>query len=238
MLIETPSTKHLSRMYYELGKIKANCVGMKSSWPYKAIKNREHLLALACDMSRYDPRLFEILVNYFYSHWQEINPASLRSFYNKMKTPQVICVLGEFVKQMSSDKETIFYFDYLAVGLKSVPIQYFFFDLYSPGGQLAKQAVEECLFEYKQWGFLSNARPVIDSGEKQTIGKLDSNSRRNILNRLLSLKKEITLQEYLKAIYNSVSRQQALLDLKSNSSIKPTGLGRYAKWRKVEKMGL
>ncbi len=65
MLIETPSTKHLSRMYYELGKIKANCVGMKSSWPYKAIKNREHLLALACDMSRYDPRLFEILVNYF-----------------------------------------------------------------------------------------------------------------------------------------------------------------------------
>jgi len=94
------------------------------------------------------------------------------------------------------------------------------------------------LFEYKQWGFLSNARPVIDSGEKQTIGKLDSNSRRNILNRLLSLKKEITLQEYLKAIYNSVSRQQALLDLKSNSSIKPTGLGRYAKWRKVEKMGL
>lgn len=223
---------HLSRIYFELAGLGAKCAGAKRPWPYKT-GSKEELIALACDMSRYDPRLFDILVLYFIDHWKEIDPARLRSFYPRMKTPQVVAVIGEFLKEAATEDEAYFFVEYLSRGLKPAAVQLFFYDLYSPGGRLVRRAAEESLLEYKKWGFLSCERPVVDSSNRAAAGRMDSTSRLNVLKRLLNEKKVIRLKDYMEAVKNSVSRQQALIDLKESGLAERTGSGRSAKWRLV-----
>ena len=53
-----PTTNHLSRIYFELAKLGARALGEKRPWLYGNVKDAEDILALALQMSRYDPRLF------------------------------------------------------------------------------------------------------------------------------------------------------------------------------------
>lgn len=219
-------------MYFELAKIGANCVGAKANWPYDhPLKNKERLIALASDMSRFDPRLFEILVVFFLNHWAEINPVLLRSCYKEMKWPETVAVICEFLKSAAKDDELIYFTDYLSSGLKPSTTQFYFHDLYSPGGRLAQIATEEGVYEFKKWGFLSAIRPVIDSKDRKTAGLFDPVSRKNILKRLLTEKNVIGLKDYLKAVHFTITRQQALLDLKNSGFATSTGKGRSAKWK-------
>lgn len=230
MLKAIPTTAHLARMYHELAKIGAASAGANRPWPYR-ISSKEELLALACDMSRFDPRLFNILAGYFIAHWQEINPTALRGLYKKMECPQTVAVIGEFLTEVADDSEADSFAKYLMSGLKAVPPQFYFHDLYAPGGKLAERAVEEGLYEFKKWGFFACERPVTDMKEKGTSGTLDIASRRNILRRLLQDKKEIVLSDYLAEVNDSVSRQQALIDIKSSGLAQSHGSGRGAKWK-------
>ncbi len=223
MLKQPPTNAHLSRMYYELAGIGAECVGEKKTWPYD-IQSPEELLALACDMSRFDPRLVDILVGYFSKRWMDVNPARLRNFYGKMQTPQTVAVICEFLLESAEGEELKHFVAYLMAGLKPVAAQFYFRDLYSVGGRLAQRAAEEGLFEYKKWGFLACERPF-------SMGTLDAASRRNILRRLFEKKGEVSLKDYLSAVQFSVSRQQALLDIKSSGMARGTGQGRGAKWK-------
>lgn len=232
MIIQIPTADHLSRIYFELAKIGAKSAGAKHPWPYKP-GSKEELIALASDMSRYDPRLFDILVLYFISHWREINPARLRSFYPRMKTPQVIAVIGEFMKETLADDEASYFIEYLTRGLRPAAVQLFFYDLYAPGGRLVERVMEEGLLEYKKWGFLSCERPVVNSSNKEAVGRMDNTSRLNVLKRLLKEKKVIQLKDYREAVKNSISRQQALIDLKESRLAKRMGKGRGARWRLI-----
>lgn len=230
MIFEPPTTAHLSRMYFELAKIGAMSAGEKKPWAYK-IKDREELIALACDMSRFDPRLVDILVGYFIRHSRELNPARLRSYYSKMKSPQTVAVITEFMAGEIHEDEAVFFIQYLCMGLKPVNYQFYFYNLYSPGGTLAQRAAEEGIYEYRKWGFFARERPVVDPTKKRCVGSFNSISRRNILKRLIGEKKEIGLKDYLEALEYSVSRQQALSDIKNSGLAKCVGMGRGAKWR-------
>lgn len=232
MLKQIPTTAHLGRMYYELARIGASCAGENNRWPYE-VKAKEELIALACDMSRHDPRLFDILVEYFVRHWQDVNPASLRNYYKSMKTPQTVAVICEFLAEAQSDDEAQYFASYVSMGLGPVATQFYFHNLYSPGGSLARRAAEEGLSEYKKWGFLACERPTVDIAERRTKGSFDATSRRNILKRVLNEKREITIGDYLSALSHSISRQQALLDIKTSGFAKSIGSGRGAKWRLV-----
>lgn len=223
MLKQPPTNFHLSRIYYELAGIGAECVGEKKAWPYDT-QSSEELLALACDMSRFDPRLVDILVGYFSKRWTEVNPAKLRGFYGKMQTPQTVAVICEFLLGSAESEELKYFVSYLMAGLKPVAAQFYFRDLYSVGGRLAQRATEEGLFEYKKWGFLACERPF-------SMGTLDAASRKNILRRLFEKKGEVSLKDYLNAVRFSISRQQALLDIKSSGMAIGTGQGRGAKWK-------
>lgn len=223
MIKSIPTIDHLNRLYYELAKIGARSVGANKAWPYNPA-TKEELIATACDMSRFDPRLLDILVEYFAAHWRGINPVRLRNFYKEMKCPQTVAVICEFLKNMISDPEVEFIAEYLSAGLLPMPLQFYFHNLYSPGGHLARRATEEGLYEFKKWGFLACERPA-------NAGSLDKKSRLNILKRMVSLKKEIMLNDYLKAVQNSISRQQALADIKASGIVKPIGHGRGARWK-------
>ena len=230
MLQGPPDEKTLSRLYYELAKLGANSSGAKEPWPYR-LSSQEELLALAADLSRYDPRLLGILVEYFHKHWKELRPQILRDCYPRMAAPQTLAVIAEFAKHADPGPESRYFMEYLQRGLKPVPAQLYFRDLYSPGSALSKRSIEESLAEYKKWGFLSRESPTIDVFRKRSAGTLDAASRRNILRKLFASKKELQLADYLKALPHPVTRQQALLDLKEIAKLRGSGRrGPGARW--------
>jgi hypothetical protein len=229
MLKAIPTTDHLSRLYDELRQIGASCVGLYRNWPYGK-PDKIRLLTLAAEMLRYDPRLLTILVTYFLKHFRDINPCAIRGLYTEMETPQAWAVIAEFLKAAADDDEAVYWAEYLQRGLKPVPIQFFYHYIYMPGGELSERAVERGISEYKRWGFLACERPIIDFKSKKTVGSLDRNSRLNLLKKLLNEKKEIRLSDYISALKHSISRQQALTDIKSVPHLIRRGHGRGARW--------
>jgi len=230
MLKGPPSQDHLSRLYHELSRIGASCAGSYRRWPYGK-PDYVRLLVLASEMLRYDPRLMTILVQYCLCHFREINPTAIRGFYAEIETPQVWAVITEFVKVATDEKEAIYWAEYLQQGLRPAPLQFLYHYLYLPGSHLAQRAVETGLWEYKKWGFLACERPTIDERNKKTAGSLDRNSRLNVLRKLIKEKGKISLTDYMTALDHSISRQQALIDLKSIPGIVCKGHGRGANWR-------
>lgn len=209
-------------MYYELAKLGANSAGEFAKWPYDP-REKEELLALACDMSRFDPRLLDILVDYFTRHWKNVNPACLRGYYKKMQSPQTVAVICEFLKGADVSDETLYFAEYLAKGVAPAEPQFYFHNLYAPGGKLAQRAVEESLYEYKKWGFFAVERPK--------TGTFDNSSRKNILLRLFLSRGSISIGDYLGELEHSISRQQALLDIKGMANVMIEGKGRGARWK-------
>lgn len=226
-----PTEAHLTRMYHELAKIGAACVGEKRPWPYHPA-NIEELITLAADISRHDPRLVTILVKFLSDKWSSLNPAQIRANYPSMDTPQTLAVLAQFIlDNRAIPLEERYFFEYLKRGLPAVPLQFYFHHIYSPGGALAERAMNSSLAEYKKWGFLACEAPVLDEGRRKTIGKLDVASRKNALLKLLTAKKEIRIADYIAACGGHISRQQALIDLKSSKIAKISGRGRGARWQ-------
>lgn len=224
-----PTPDHLSRIYYELGKIGARSVGEKKKWTYTP-HSKEELFILGADWSRFDPRLLEILVQFGATYSDNLNPQRLRFLMKKMETPQTVGVISSFIQTAKpEDTELNLFWNYVTENLKPVEHQFYFRDIYSPAGRLSERAVRESLQEFKKWGFLGRERLRINPADGTTIGSMDSDSRLNVLKRLFAEQKEIQISDYLKAIGHSISRQQALLDLKRTNAI-PKGKGRSAYW--------
>lgn len=230
MIKVIPTEKHLNRLYFELSRLGAACVGKRSSWAYHP-KNREEMLCLAADLSRYDPRLITILVRFVREQWKTFNPLLIRSHFKNMKTPQTIAVIVEFVRhQTRGDADVNYFCEYLQRGLDPAPMQFYFHHLYRLGGMLAERAKEEPLTEYKRWGFLACEAPLFDEKTRTTTGTLDAPTRRNILKKLLTHQREIRMSDYLNVLDYAVSRQQALLDLKAFTGLKQIGSKKGARW--------
>ena len=88
---------------------------------------------------------------------------------------------------------------------------------------------------YRKWGFLGIERPIIDLETKKTVGSYDVPYRRNLLKQLLSRNKKITLSIYLETLGHTISRQQALYDLKHFLPLQLKGKGHGAHWINKEK---
>lgn len=230
MLQGTPTPDHLARVYYALGRIGVRTVGRKAPWPYTP-ETPEALIGLAAEMSRWDPRLFEALVEYVGRTWRDIRPVRWRAVMRRMQTPQVIGVIGGFVEALAHDPEADGLFSALMKGWTPVSTQLFFHHLYSPGSARATGAAATSVAEFSRWGFLSDLRPVIAQAGKQTVGTYDAAARRAILQRLLVERSTVTIAQYLAALHRSISRQQAYLDLRQFPKLMYVGRGRAARWR-------
>lgn len=230
MSLRPPTEDHLSRIYYELGKIGARAVGSQKKWPYHP-KSKELLFALAAEWSRWDPRLLEIVVQYGLQRWKELKPQSLREAMTQMETPQTFGVMASFIQRaLPEDKELHLFWDYVTAYFEPVEEQFYFRDLYLPGSRLAERAARESLVEFKKWGFLGRERIIVDPTTKRCVGTWDQTSRQNILRRLLKQKGTIQISDYLEEIAHTISRQQALQDLKLIGA-RQNGKGRGASWR-------
>ncbi len=230
MLEGIPTKDHLARIYYELSLVGATSTGEKCPWPYR-VENIEELFCLGAEMSRYDPRLFSVLVLFLDQNWKKINPALLRSHYSSMVTPEVMAVMAEFLLSiLTGMSEKRYFLDYLQDGLAPVKLQLFYQYLYRPGGNLMRRAVETSLKEYKRWGFLAREAPVLDEARRTSIGSRDASSRRNVLLELLRRKRRVRLADYIATVDGNLSRQQALLDIRSIDGVHCVGRGPSACW--------
>lgn len=235
MLQQIPTAAHLSRLYFELACQGARAVGKKTNWPYaEQLKSCESLLCLAADMSRFDPRLFEILVEWVFVSWQNFNPLKLRHHMTQMQTPQTLCVIFEFVAQENPDLEIQAFTRYVCDQLRPVQTQLYFKNFYThPGSYLVKKATFEPIQEFLTWGFLADIRPVLFSKQRKAIGHWSPEARQNIIRRLSQDQKTFSLADYLKILDHSISRQLALKDLKESPFVKSKGKGRGSFWVKI-----
>ncbi len=224
-----PSTHDLARMYYELARLGARTVGKKCAWRYNA-SSPETLLALAADMSRYDPRLFEALTQLLGRSWRQFSPLRVRDLFPRLQSPQVFGVIGAFVHHLDDSAECRYYFEYLTRGLVPVPQQLFYHHLHAPGFPRALRSATETVAEFAKWGFLSEQGPVLTQANKGVAGTYTPAARHNILRRLLTARPTMQLREYLAAVQHSISRQQAVTDLKSFPGLRVRGHGRSARW--------
>ncbi len=229
--MQIPTHQHLERAYYELQKIGARAVGHRSAWSYHP-KTNEELLALCAEMSRFDPRLFGILVDYLAQNWKRVNPLLLRQAMQKFETPQAWGVMGEMISSLQPSSETVYFFEYVTRNLAPVSPQLYFINYYLPGSHLMQKAALEPLEEFFKWGFLARERPVIHGEKRISAGYWGNYARTNILKRLLTQNQDITLGSYLQALDHTISRQQALNDLKNFPGLKLKGKGRGGMWRK------
>ncbi|MBI4365322.1 MAG: hypothetical protein HY543_00730 [Deltaproteobacteria bacterium] len=229
VLRAVPTTAHLARLYYELGRRGARTVGKRVSWPYGA-PDQETLLALAADMARYDPRLFEALIEWLGRRWREFCPLRLRMAMPRMRTPQVLGVLGAFVRPLGASSECGYFFEYVMRGWPPVPPQLFYHLHYQLGSPRMLRAATEPVAEFLTWGFLAERGPVVRQATKGAGGTFHPAARRNIVARLLAQRSTLTLKDYLAAVQHSISRQQAYLDLKSMPLLRRSGRGRGSRW--------
>lgn len=231
MILREPTQNDLQRLYYELAHLDVRTVGERVSCHYKIPDSPEALLCLAAEMSRYDPRLFSSLVEYFYLHFTRHNPFILRQHILTMAEPQALLVIFTFVAQAHSDKEARYIYEYLARDFPTLPHQLFFRNIYKPGSALMWRAASESIDEFSQWGFLSRERPVVNkNGERLVLGHWSVESRLNVARRLVLRDGQLTLSSYLSAVEHSISRQQAIQDLKNSHQFKMTGAGRGSAW--------
>jgi hypothetical protein len=230
LLAHAPTQPELERLYYELAQVGASSVGQKRAWRYRP-RSLEELIALASEMLRYDPRLLSILLQFLLQRWREVHPLRMRDLLKQLRWPEAILVVLEFAKSEASDPEFRHWADYLAAGFSRVePPERFFLDAERPGSRVAQRRVGRNLKPYARWGFIASERPVADPVSKRAVGRYDAATRRRILLELMQRQGELTLAEYLDAVDQAVSRQQALADLRGMPQLRVTGRGRAAKW--------
>lgn len=228
-IFELPSTNHLLRAYHELAALGASAVGKRRPWPYHP-EDTEELLAICGELSRHDPRLFEILVNYLRDHWNQLDWLRLRRAVLKTPDPQTWGVIGELLDTTASDPERRNCFRFLTHGIARAPTQYFYHLLYTPGSRMAARAMTHRLREFERWGFLASERPIVDPGQKRGAGRLSSKARQHILQDLMARRGKLQMRDYLAALPHPISRQQALTDLRSIPGLRRHGHGRGATW--------
>lgn len=220
---------HLSRAYFELGRLGARAVGAKKPWPHRP-KSTEELFAICGELSRTDPRLFEILLQTLTMIWEKIDWLQLRRVVIRMRSPQVFGVIGEILSATTRNPELRNCFRFLMHGIPPAPTQNFYSNLYTPGSPMAQRAIDRRLREFEKWGFLASERPVLDADKKNTAGRMSRSARLNTLKKMFSNRKEFQLKDYLTALPHPISRQQALQDLKSLAGLRLKGHGRGARW--------
>ncbi len=230
LLRHAPTRAELERLYHELSRAGAPSVGRRSGWPYHPAGDAA-LFALGAEMLRYDARLLTVLLQLVLRRWRDLNPRELREQMAAMRWPQALCVVFSFARLATTDPELRRFADYVCSGWPRVePPQRFFLDAARPGSRMAARQLGRNLAQYSRWGFIGSERPAADLVTKRTVGRYDAATRRSILGELLAQRKTVSLADCMEALDGSVTRQQALNDLRS-LGLRVAGHGRSARWR-------
>ncbi len=140
----------------------------------------------------------------------------------------------EFVRSTIRENELKYFLDYVSAGWPRIaPVEQFFLDGPKPGSRTAQRRLGRNLKAYARWGFVGTERPTVDPVTKRSVGGYDSRARRQIIRALASRRTDFSLADYLAAVDHTVSRQQALADLRASLDVELRGRGRGARWHRT-----
>lgn len=224
------NNRESARLYWELAKRGAFCVGEKLVWRYQKLAEGE-FLCLALLQSRYDPTLLAVLIDYFTHESRDLHPISFKEILKKENALPVACMIGSFVQELTVDDRSKELFRYLALGTRPVPYQLFYRGLYRIGGMKMAESAARPLWHFKRWGFLAADPPLLKGRFTKRLFLFDRQSRLQILRELAGSQGQFRLRDYLVRVGNSVSRQQALCDIRSFPKIRRLGKGKGTFYR-------
>lgn len=222
------SQNQAARLYWELQKRGAYCTGERLPWAMENF-SEEELLTLAIAQSRYDPRLLAILTDFFRNP-QRLDPIRFKQCLREAEGLQTAAVIGEYVLESSPKQGVRDLFDFLRSGVPPLPTQLFYRGLYPIAGRKIDEALSKPLWAFKKWGFLAADAPLLKERAMRRSYLYDSQARLQIL-RELSSHGAFRLRDYLAALQYSISRQQALKDVRSVSWIQKRGCGKGSVYR-------
>jgi hypothetical protein len=192
----------------------------------------EDRLALAMELSRFDPRLLGVVVDVIARSWRSFDPVALRAAIHRLPTPAVAGVVAGFAASLPGERDRSHFLAWLVDGLQPAPLQLYFIGIHAPGGRLVGLAAERPHVEYLRWGFLARERPFAkDAQIERRAGRYPAATRRRILLDLLGGGRSISLGDYLDAVERCVSRQQALADIRTIPDVVRKGHGRGTRYR-------
>lgn len=215
-----------SRLYWELSRLGAFCTGKRYPWRDTGL-SLEKLLCLALAQSRYDPRLLVILVDFFRKENPALDPILFKRELRQADLLAVMAVVCEWAFEQGVTASVRERFDYWRTGVTPIPTQLFYRGLYPIGGHKMTEAVNHSPWAFKKWGFLAADAPLLK--ERASSGRVylyDGPGRIQILREMTQEQRRFRLKDYLKRLHFSVSRQQALQDLKALPWIHQQGKGK------------
>jgi hypothetical protein len=226
MLERLPNTRDLEKAYHALGK--------QGTVSHEA-------LALYSQWSRLDARLAEIWVLYVFSNWKRYNPIELHEILLRAPWPSAAAVLLEFVdRAMTEKKEDLRIFRHwkriVVHGIQAAHFEQFFIGQRKVASDAMFEDARFSLAQYKKWGYLS--REILFNKQLFPSGKAtrarngrggsaphshEPVTREEVLRSLLERQTRVSIQDYLLALGNSISRRQAERDLGTSRWVRAVG---------------
>ncbi len=220
----------IAALYAALGDLGASAGGDAGALA-RLPRSAEERLALACEASRFDPRLLGVVVDLVGRSWRAFDPVRLRAALRAIPSPATFGVVAEFALHLPQDEDRAGFLSFLTLGLRPAAPQLFFVGLYAPGGRLMRAAADRARSEYERWGYLAREVPYPKDSPRRRLRGYSPRVRRTILHGLLSTGRPVRMAEYLDSVERTITRQQALVDLCAVPGLLRRGHGRGARFR-------
>ena len=180
--------------------------------------------------SRFDSRLAELYVQAISRSFRKIDPIAMNEANLSIASPGVLGVLLEHAEGLAKDPSELEQFRlWKKLALFKTPHgnhEQFFIGTRGFGTSHVRAEAEKSLKHYKKWGYLGsevlrNKFKLHQAEHPKTY--LDASTRRTILQALLKSKLRFTVEDYIDACGNAISRRSAQLDLSKEPHLKSFG---------------
>lgn len=176
-------------------------------------------LALWSQWARFDPRLGEQWIAHILKHWRTLSPIALNvELQERQPWPAAAAVLLEQARVFGHFPPKILllfrrWCSCALTNIKRAQNEQFFIGLRSFGGKLMLKDAEMTAKPYQKWGFLGCDILINKAAKIKNRTLLPLKLRKRIAIQCMKTGKKITVNDYMNALDNQISRRQAELDL-------------------------
>lgn len=209
-----PTTQNLKNTYEKL------------QTPKKHISEQEFASWVA--WVRLDPRLCEIMIKYISYNYTLMNPFLLKKELSlEVKAVfAVLCEVAENLVDPASKKDWRLWKKIVQNDVEKVPFQSFYLGTSTIKPSKSLEKIKRNLNYFSKWGFYCSESPISLKYKNQNKTLISQAQRKQVLEELMSKKKEITVNDYIDALNKNIHRRQAERDLSDHKGLRKIGFTR------------
>lgn len=172
-------------------------------------------------MSRFDPRLAEMLVHHLSQYFDKINPWEVRILNLKSDWPQSLCALVDIAELLVSSKEKDWkdrkmwkmWKACIQFEITKASFQAFYIGLIAINPQQSQIQIKRNLKPFSAWGYYNQELPISEKRGRLQRTVISKSQRLELLKSLIRKRPRFTVQDYIEALDHRVHRRQAERDL-------------------------